>query len=191
VEESTSRDGAFADERSTVRRWRRARLLDGYLGVGKTMRARRLEHELPPIRFTHDEWVTRLYGDDPDVKRAEFGDMRRRVQAQMEPAWSRCQQMGLDVVLEFGLSSRQQRDVLRAKIVALRASARPCRVTCSDRVTGQRIDKRNTELSVDFLIVRNPTTCSRAVSSPWRTGKRGAQPVLDRGNGCVHRDAPE
>jgi predicted kinase len=29
-----------------------------------------LEHELPAVRFTHDEWMTRLYGDDPDVERA-------------------------------------------------------------------------------------------------------------------------
>jgi hypothetical protein len=34
-----------------------AHLLNGYLGVGKTTLARRLEHELPAVRFTHDEWM--------------------------------------------------------------------------------------------------------------------------------------
>jgi predicted kinase len=132
-----------------------AHLLHGYLGVGKTTLARHLEHELPAVRFTHDEWMTRLYGDDPDVERAEFEDMCRRVHAQMEPVWSRCLQLGLDVVLDFGLWSRQERDALRAKIVALGVLARLYRVTCSDSVAWQRIEKRNTELSGDFLIVRN------------------------------------
>jgi predicted kinase len=132
-----------------------AHLLHGYLGVDKTSLARRLEHELPAVRFTHDEWMTRLYGEDPDVERAEFEDMRRRVHVLMEPVWSRCLQLGLDVVLDLGLWSRQERDVLRAKIAALGVSARLYRVSCSDSVAWQRLEKRNTELSGDFLIVRN------------------------------------
>jgi len=132
-----------------------AHLLHGYLGVGKTTLARRLEHELPAVRFTHDEWMTLLYGDDPHVERGEFNDMCRRVHALMEPVWSRCLQLGLDVVLDFGLWSRQERDVLRARIAALGALARLYRVTCSDSMAWPRIEKRNTELSGDFLIVRN------------------------------------
>jgi predicted kinase len=114
-----------------------------------------LEHELPAVRFTHDEWMTGLYGDDPKVEPTEFEDMWRRVHAQMEPIWSRCLQLGLDVVLDFGLWSRQERAVLRVKIGVLVAVARLYRVTCSDSVAWQRIEKRNTELSGDFLIVRN------------------------------------
>jgi predicted kinase len=140
-------------------------LLHGYLGVGKTTLARRLEHELP-ARFTHDEWMTRLYGDDPKVERAEFEDMCRRVHAQMEPIWSRCLQLGLDVVLDFGLWSRQERDVLRVKIGVLGAVARLYRVTCSDSVAWQRIEKRNTELSGDFLIVRNTYDVLRSGFEP-------------------------
>jgi len=143
-----------------------AHLLHGYLGVGKTTLARRLEHELPAVRFTHDEWMTRLYGDDPKVERAEFEDMWRRVHAQMEPVWSRCLQLGLDVVLDFGLWSRQERDVLRAKIAALGALARLYRVTCSDGAAWQRIEKRNIELSGDFLIVRNTYDVLRSGFEP-------------------------
>jgi predicted kinase len=143
-----------------------AHLLHGYLGVGKTTLARRLEHDLPAVRFTHDEWMTHLYGEDPDVQRAEFEDMRRRVHVLMEPVWSCCLQLGLDVVLDFGLWSRQERDVLRAKIAALSASARLYRVTCSDGAAWQRIEKRNTGLSGDFLIVRNTYDVLRSGFEP-------------------------
>jgi predicted kinase len=44
-----------------------AHLIHGYLGAGKTTFARRLEEELPAIRFSHDEWMTNLYGDDPPI----------------------------------------------------------------------------------------------------------------------------
>jgi predicted kinase len=84
-------------------------------------------------------------------------DASRRIHAQMEPVWSRCLQLGLDVVLDFGLWSRQERDVLRAKIAALGGLARLYRVTCSDSVAWQRIEKRNTELSgLDARIRRRP-----------------------------------
>jgi predicted kinase len=45
----------------------KAHLIHGYLGAGKTTFARRLEQELRAIRFTHDEWMSRLYGDDPSA----------------------------------------------------------------------------------------------------------------------------
>ena len=42
-------------------------MIHGYLGAGKTTLALKMEQELPAIRFTHDEWMTRMYGDDPPV----------------------------------------------------------------------------------------------------------------------------
>jgi AAA domain len=108
------------------------------LGVGKTTFARRLEHDLSAVRFTHDEWMTQLYGEDPHVECAELEDMRRRVHVLMEPVWSRCLQSGLDVVLDFGLWSRQERDVLRVKIAALGALARLYRVTLLPRLQPAR-----------------------------------------------------
>jgi predicted kinase len=72
----------------------------------------------------------------------------------MEPVWSRCLQLGLDVVLDFGLWSSGTRR-LACQIAALGAFARLYRVTCSGSVAWQRIEKRNSELSGDFLIVRN------------------------------------
>jgi hypothetical protein len=45
-----------------------AHLIYGYLGAGKTTFARQLERDIPAIRFSHDEWMVRLYGDDPPIE---------------------------------------------------------------------------------------------------------------------------
>ena len=49
-----------------------AHLIHGYLGAGKTTFARQLERDIPAIRFSHDEWMVRLYGDDPPIERSRF-----------------------------------------------------------------------------------------------------------------------
>jgi len=64
-----------------------AHLIDGFLGAGKTTFARQLERDLPGIRFTHDEWMARLYGDDPPVDR--FAECFRRAPEQIESVWPR------------------------------------------------------------------------------------------------------
>jgi predicted kinase len=69
-------------------------------------------------------------------------------------------------VLDFDLWSRQERDVLRAKIAALGALVCLYRVTCSDGAAWQRIEKRNTELSGDFLLVRNTYDVLRSGFDP-------------------------
>ena len=130
-----------------------AHLIHGYLGAGKTTFARRLEQELPAIRFSHDEWMTRLYGDNPPIE--HFADLCRRVYEQVEQIWPRCLELGVDVVLDCGFWSRQERDDTRARITALGAQARLYRLTCSEDEAWQRIEKRNTDLQGSLLIDRN------------------------------------
>ena len=77
-----------------------AHLIHGFLGVGKTTFARQLEQRMPAIRFSQDEWMTRLYGDDPPVE--HFAEFCRRVDEQIGEVWPRCLELGLDVVLDFG-----------------------------------------------------------------------------------------
>ena len=130
-----------------------AHLIHGYLGVGKTTFARRLEGSIPAMRFSPDEWVTRFYGDDPPAE--HFADFCRRVSDQIDEIWPRCLQFGLDVVLDFGFWNRQERDDTRAKISALGAQARLYRLTCSDDEAWRRLEKRNTNLQGSLVIVRN------------------------------------
>ncbi|HBP23640.1 MAG TPA: hypothetical protein DEA08_38420 [Planctomycetes bacterium] len=92
----------------------RAHLLFGFAGSGKTTFARRLELELPAVRFTQDEWLTHLYTYAPAPD--EFDGLRHRV---TELCWSyaeRLLELGLDVVIDFGLWQRRERDAARARV---------------------------------------------------------------------------
>lgn len=54
-------------------------LIVGYMGFGKTFFARRLERELPAVRFTHDGFMHALYGRN--LPEEEFRDAWQRVDA--------------------------------------------------------------------------------------------------------------
>jgi predicted kinase len=46
----------------------------GFLGSGKTTLAKRLELQHSAVRFTPDEWMARLFGEDPPADRFQaFG----------------------------------------------------------------------------------------------------------------------
>jgi hypothetical protein len=47
-----------------------------------------LEVEQAAIRFTHDEWMRSLYGDDPPE--TQFSVYAKRVSGVMETVWTRC-----------------------------------------------------------------------------------------------------
>jgi predicted kinase len=130
-----------------------AHLIHGFLGAGKTTFARHLEQRIPAIRFSHDEWMTRLYGDDPPVE--QFAEFYRRVCEQLDEVWPRCLELGLDVVLDFGCWTRRERDALRAKIAAVGGAARLYRVTCAEEEAWRRIEKRNADLRGSLYIARN------------------------------------
>ena len=76
-----------------------AHLLFGYLGSGKTTVAKRLEVEHAALRFTPDEWVARLFGDDPPEE--SFPEKTEAILELLEPLWTRYLCLGLDVVLGY------------------------------------------------------------------------------------------
>lgn len=84
----------------------------------------------------------------------------------MDEIWPRCLELGVDVVLDFGFWTRQDRDATRAKISALGAQARLYRLTCSEDEAWQRIEKRNTNLQGSLVIDRNAFEVFKARFQP-------------------------
>lgn len=139
-------------------------LIHGYLGVGKTTFARRLERELPAIRFTHDEWMARLYGNDPPQEM--FPDYYKRVYDLIGTLWPRCVALGNEVVLDFGFWSRAERDRMRAAVAAQGAECVVHDVICPEAEAWARIERRNAEPGQRLFIARNTFEVLKARFEP-------------------------
>src|ERR1700679_972667 len=107
-----------------------AHLIHGFLGAGKTTFAKWLEVELNAVRFSHDEWMARLYGDDPPAER--FAAPSANVWDVMQGTWSLCLALGLDVVLDLGFWARDERDSVRSRGADLRARHLLYELNCSE-----------------------------------------------------------
>jgi predicted kinase len=79
----------------------------GLPGAGKTTLARRLETGLPALRLTPDEWMVPLFGEP------EAGEKRDDVEGLLIALALRTLALGVDVVLDFGVWSRDERTCLR------------------------------------------------------------------------------
>lgn len=118
-----------------------AHLLFGFLGSGKTTFAKRLEVEHGAVRFTPDEWMARLFGDNPPEE--SFPEKAQAILELLAPLWTRCLSLGLDVVLDYGFWTRKERDEVRAVAERLGASARLYRLECPEDEARTRIAARN------------------------------------------------
>lgn len=115
--------------------------IHGFLGVGKTTLARRLERTLPALRLNSDGWMVRLYGTDPPEE--VFRPALARVQALQRELAERALALGLDVVLDDGYWTRTSRDGLRAWAEDLGVPLRLYALALSDDEAWRRIDARN------------------------------------------------
>lgn len=128
-------------------------MIHGYLGAGKTSFARELEDSLPALRITHDEWMLRLYGENPSPE--QFQVFYGRVSERIEALWTRCVTLGVNVVLDLNFWSRKQRDEVRSRAALLGANVQLYRLCCSDEQAWKRIEQRNRSLTDSLFIAQN------------------------------------
>jgi predicted kinase len=139
-------------------------MVHGYLGAGKTTFSKRLELELPAVRFSPDEWMVTLYGHDPPA--AQFEEYLRRVFEIAHDTWPKVTRAGLDVVLDFGFWSRRLRDQVRAMAAALGADTRIYALRCSERTARQRCLQRNLDPGGSLFIAPETFDVLRARFQP-------------------------
>lgn len=154
-----------------------AHLIHGYLGAGKTTFARQLERELPAIRFSQDEWMTQLYGDNPPLE--EFPVFFRRISQLIAGLWPRCLELGIDVVLDLNIWCREERDETRATASALGAGTRLYRLACTDEEAWRRIERRNHNLEGSLLIDRSAFDAFKARFEPLGDDEERIDVVVD------------
>jgi len=90
-------------------------ILCGLPGSGKTTLAKRLERQAPGLRLTPDEWMTPLYG--ASICEPESLEVWNVAHESVEKVqWQiaeRALSLGVNVVLDFGVWSREEREYFR------------------------------------------------------------------------------
>ncbi|TWF80378.1 putative kinase [Pseudonocardia hierapolitana] len=111
-------------------------LMVGLPGAGKTIRAQELAAVNRALRLTPDEWMISLFdGSQPDGKR----DL---LEGQLIALALQALQLGTNVVLDFGLWSRDERSALRWLATSAGASCRVVYLPVDKDVQRARIAHR-------------------------------------------------
>lgn len=79
----------------------------GLPGTGKTAAARRIEVEQQALRLTKDEWVKALYGHDNPPSAQDV------IEGRLIEIGLRALELGINVVIDYGLWGRDERSALR------------------------------------------------------------------------------
>ena len=119
-------------------------LIHGYLGVGKTTFAKQLEADTGAVRLSADEWYLRLYTDGGPAEALDDA-LAARLNGQLEELWTTLVRRGVEVILDFGLWRRADRDRARDLAAAVGAAVRLYRLHCTEAVARERVRRRNAD----------------------------------------------
>jgi predicted kinase len=151
----------------------------GLPGSGKSTLARRLEREVPALRLTADEWLHQLYPTITTAE-AEEGALRSRVEPLQWELALRALQLGCDVVLDWGLWSREERDFYRTGARDIGARVVLCLLDPSLDELWARLARRNDDRPLGVFEIpkeallrwakmfQRPTAEELALYDPWR-----------------------
>ena len=117
----------------------------GLPGSGKTTLAKRLEQDAPALRLTGDEWMHDLY---PGIStpEAETGPCRSRVERVQWAIALRALALGCNVVLDWGVWAKAERDLCRTGAREVGARVVLCLLDPPIDELWNRLSQRNTDL---------------------------------------------
>jgi predicted kinase len=119
-------------------------LLHGFIGSGKTSFARQLEQDKSAFRFSPDEWMVALYGDNPEEGR--FEEYYQRIDQWIWVQIERALALGVDVIFDSGLWKRADRDRMIDRVKSLGADPILYALQCPFEVSRERVLKRTAEM---------------------------------------------
>ena len=108
----------------------------GLPGAGKTTRARQIEAERQAVRLTPDDWIMPLFGDP------EPEDKRDVLEGRFVWLALRSLRLGVNVVLDFGVWSRDERMALRSLTASVGASCELVYLEIEPNEQRRRTDQR-------------------------------------------------
>ena len=128
-----------------------AHLIHGFVGSGKTTYAKKLEKERSALRFSVDDWLTILYGQNPPSDK--FEECHGRVTSLIWQVSTQALLLGQDIILDFGFWSRSSRDDARHRVRKAGAEAVFYEVTCAEDVMKTRTLSRTEKMPEGALYI--------------------------------------
>lgn len=126
-------------------------LICGLPGAGKTTLARELENRHRALRLTPDDWITRLLGPEPS--QPALDSARDPTEALQWDVAARVLTLGIDVILDFGFWSREEREHFRDRAKALGAGSIVHFVDAEPAVLQARLAARRQNRPANTFIV--------------------------------------
>ncbi len=112
----------------------------GLQGSGKTTLAKQLETEHSALRLTADEWLHELH---PEVSGVALDVLREPVERVQWNVARRTLELGCNVILDWGLWSREERDRYRLAARELGVRVVLCLVEATREELFERLSRRN------------------------------------------------
>lgn len=134
-------------------------LMVGLPCSGKTTLAQKLEHELPALRLTPDEWHIRLFGQDAEDP--EHDARHSLIEALLWTIASRTLALGMNVILDFGFWAREEREDYRLRAKQLGASSEVHYLDVPEHELLRRLEKRNSRPSPQSFLI------AEEAMKPW------------------------
>ena len=111
----------------------------GLPSTGKTTAARRIEVQRGALRLTKDEWVKALYGRENPPGAQDV------IEGRLVEVGLRVLQLGVDVVIDYGLWSRDERSALRQAAADLGAAVELHYFEATPEEQRRRADQRQAD----------------------------------------------
>lgn len=128
-------------------------LMIGLPCSGKTTYAKALAERERALRFTPDEWHLRLFGDDAE---SDAHDRRHtEIERIMWDVASDALRLGVNVVLDFGLWAREERDDFKRRAAELGAECRLHYMDVSRDELFRRLHERNRNPPPGAFVIPN------------------------------------
>ena len=128
-------------------------VLCGFIGAGKTTFAKELAAKTGAVRITKDEWLIRLFGNDPTFD--GFATYDARICELSRDFAFQLAGKGVDVILDEGFWAREERFELRRRVAAAGADAVLYYLDTPIETIRERVRARNDTASQDsFRISR-------------------------------------
>ncbi len=124
-------------------------LMHGFIGFGKTTLAKRLERELPAVRFTHDELMIKTYGRNPeDFSQERFQIIDTIIKEKTIEEIKK----GNNVILDYGFWEKETRKKYYEWAKKLTSDVVFYAVQCDIKIAKERALKRTKNKKEEFYI---------------------------------------